>query len=143
MTRSASIRRKALAGLLLSAAGLFPAGCASSVNTVQRAQPEARADYVNDQRIVTDTTLARALRVISINQTRASGNLLQIQASLENQKTGARSYRYKISWLDDAGMAAGDTGWRIIHLKGRETGAVSAIAANPRAADFRLSLQET
>ncbi len=123
-------------------AALAAAGCASSVNTVQRAQPEAVANYVNDSRVVTDTTLARALRVVSITETAASGSLLQITATLENLKTGDRAYRYKIDWIDAAGAPAGDTGWRQVFLRGRETSAVTAIATTPRAVDFRLKIEE-
>lgn len=117
-------------------------GCGSSVNMVQRAQSNAHPDYVNDMRVITDTTLARSLRIVSINQGRASGNLLQIAATLENLKNDARPFAYKIDWIDENGMPAGDSGWRLIHLRGRETSTISAIAISPRAADFRLKIEE-
>ncbi|WP_043582480.1 YcfL family protein [Geminisphaera colitermitum] len=116
-------------------------GCATSVNSIERAQPESRPNYVSDQRVATDSTLARALRVVSVNQGFASGNLLQIQATIENLKSGERTYRYKLDWIDENGMAAGGTGWRLLHLRGREISTVSAIATTPRVADFRLKFE--
>ncbi|MDR2675081.1 MAG: YcfL family protein [Opitutaceae bacterium] len=121
---------------------LLLAGCASSVNSYQRAQPESVANYVNDRRVVTDTTLARALRVVSIAENRVSGNLLQITATIESLKTGARSFHYKLDWIDAAGAPAGDTGWRLLSLRGRETTAVTAVATNPGIVDFRLQIVE-
>jgi uncharacterized protein YcfL len=119
------------------------AGCNSrNVNSFQRAQPEAQPNYVNDMRIITDSTLARSLRVNSINETRASGNLLQITATIENLKNNGRDFKYKFDWIDRNGTPAGDTGWRIVHLRGREINAITAIATNPNAADFRLKFEE-
>lgn len=121
----------------------FLAGCNSrNVNTFERAQPEARTNYVNDLRIITDSTLARALRVNSLNESRASGNLLQITATIENLKNNARDYKYKFEWIGANGAPAGDTGWRVVHLRGREISAITAIAASPNAVDFRLKFEE-
>lgn len=129
--------------LALSAAGLL-AGCANNVNTVQRAQPEARPNYVSDQRIITDSTLGSALKIVSVNQTTVSGNLLKVQVTLENAKSSARSFNYRFEWVDADGMAVSSPGnsWKIIQLKGRETSTVSAVAVSPRVVDFVLKLQE-
>ncbi|MDR1281764.1 MAG: YcfL family protein [Opitutaceae bacterium] len=132
----------AIALTLALGALLLCGGCATSVNSFQRAQAESTPSYVNDQRIITDSTLARALAVRSINEGYASGNLLQIQATVENLKNGPKSFRYKFDWISGTGMAVGDTGWRQLNLRGRETSAVSAIATNPRAVDFRLKFEE-
>ncbi|AHF89963.1 hypothetical protein OPIT5_06755 [Opitutaceae bacterium TAV5] len=125
-------------------AAFFGPGCSSSVNTVQRAQPEAHPDYVDDQRIITDSSLARALATVSVNQTHVSGNLLKIQVTLENRKNDPRTFRYKFDWIDENGMQIDSvSGWRVIMLRGREVNAVSAVAISPRAVDFRLKLEET
>ena len=128
------------------AAGLLAvlSGCATNVNTVERAQPMAATNYISDKRVVTDNTLARTVRVDAINQTIVSGDLIKIQATLENLKNDLRSVRYKFEWTDKDGMAVnGPTeGWRVLQLQGRETVNISTVAVSPRAVDFVLKLSE-
>lgn len=134
-----------LAGSLFAAGALLVlAGCATNVNTVQRAQPQATPDLVSDKRIVTDNTLARKVRINAINQTTVSGNLQKVQATLENLKNDARTIRYKFEWTDKDGMAVGSPNetWKTLTLMGRETTTVSTVAVNPRAVDFVLKLSE-
>ncbi|MDR1789462.1 MAG: YcfL family protein [Opitutaceae bacterium] len=134
------IAKPALATAALGAL-LLATGCATSVNTYQRAQSQATVNYIDDQRLVTDTTLARALAVRSLNEARPGG-LLQVQATIENLKTSAKTLHYKFEWIAQNGMVAGDTGWRTLFLQGRETSAISALATSPSAVDFRLSFKE-
>ena len=128
------------------AAGLLAvlSGCATNVNTVSRAQPQAATNYIADKRVVTDNTLARTVRVNAINQGVVSGNLLKIQAEVENLKNDLRSVRYKFEWIDKDGMAVGGPteGWRVLQLQGRETLTISTVAVSPRAVDFVLKLSE-
>lgn len=133
-----------LAGSLLAAVLVAFTGCATNVNSVERAQPQATPDYVADKRVVTDNTLARTVRVNSVNQATVSGNLLKVQATLENLKSNARTVRYKFEWIDDSGMSVGSPNetWKTITLMGRETTTVSTVAVNPRAVDFVLKLSE-
>lgn len=135
--------RLAAAGLLAGAALAFT-GCATNVNTVERAQPMATADYISDKRVVTDNTLARTVRVNSVNQATVSGNLLKVQATIENLKNNARTVRYKFEWIDQTGMAVASPNetWKVITLQGRETTTISTVAINPRAVDFVLKLSE-
>jgi uncharacterized protein YcfL len=128
--------------LALAALGLT--GCATSVNTVQRANPQATPSYVSDQRVITDTTLARKLSTVSVNEAKVSGNLLKIQVTLENNSSKPQSFIYKFDWIADDGMElSGPTGgWKQVQLEGREVRAVSAIATSPRAVDFRLKVRE-
>jgi len=131
---------------LALAAGLAAllAGCATNVNTTERAQPQATTHYVSDKRVVTDNTLARAVRVDAINQTVVSGNLLKIQATVENLKNDHRAIRYKFEWTDQDGMAVNspNEGWKVLNLQGRETTTISTVAVSPRAVDFVLKLSE-
>ncbi len=130
----------------LLAAGALAAlsGCATNVNTVERAQPQATPDFVADKRVVTDNTLARTVRVNAINQATVSGNLLKVQATLENLKNNPRNIRYKFEWIDQSGMAVNSPTetWKTLMLQGRETTMISTVAINPRAVDFVLKLSE-
>ena len=133
-------------GGVLIAAGLAAllSGCATNVNTVERAQPLATADYIADKRVVTDNTLARTIRVYAVNQTTVSGNLLKIQAKIENLKSDLRSVRYKFEWIDKDGMAVGSPyeGWKVLAIQGRDTAYISTVAVSPRAVDFILKFSE-
>lgn len=135
---------KSAALLALGAAALLFAGC-QNVNTVERAQPLAAPTLVNDQRIVTDQTLARALKVVSINEAKVSGDLLKIQATLQNTKNSDRTFKYRFEWIGEDGMevSAPGNGWRVITFQGGEVRAISAVATSPRVVDFRLKLQES
>jgi uncharacterized protein YcfL len=133
------------AGSLFAVASLVAlTGCATNVNTVERAQPLANANYIADKRVVTDNTLARTVRVNSVNQDTVSGNLLKVQVTLENLKNNARTVRYKFEWINDTGMAIGSPNetWKVLTLQGRETTTVSTVAVNPRAVDFVFKISE-
>jgi uncharacterized protein YcfL len=136
--------RLLVSSLLAAAALVALPGCATNVNTVERAQPQATPDYVSDKRVVTDNTLARTVRVNSVNQATVSGNLLKIQATLENLKNNPRTIRYKFEWIDQSGMAVNSPNetWKTLMLQGRETTMISTVAINPRAVDFVLKLSE-
>ena len=128
------------------AAGALAAlsGCASNVNTVERAQSQATPEYVADKRVITDNSLARHLQIKSINQTTVSGNLLKIQATLENLRNDPHTIRYKFEWVDQAGMTVNSPNetWKTLILQGRETTTISSVSLNPRAVDFILKLSE-
>lgn len=119
-------------------------GCTTNVNTVERAVPNARPDRIEDRRIVTDRSLARKLEIIELNESQVGGNLLKVQALLGNTTSRERTFAYRFEWIGDDGMmlSTPSGGWRVLTLQGGEQTAVSAVATSPRAADFRLKLQE-
>ncbi len=133
-------------GAALLAAGLALAftGCATNVNTYERAESQATPNYVADKRVITDNTLAGTFRVVSINQGTVSGNLLKVQATVENLKSKTRTLNYKFEWVDESGMAVDSPNetWKAILLQGRETQTISTVAISPRAVDFRLKFRE-
>ena len=139
-----SPQRLLVLSLLAAGALASLSGCATNVNTVERAQPQATPEYVADKRVITDNTLARTVRVNSINQAIVSGNLMKIQATLENLKNNPRNIRYKFEWIDQSGMAVNSPTetWKTLMLQGRETTMISTVAINPRAVDFVLKLSE-
>jgi uncharacterized protein YcfL len=82
--------------------------------------------------------------VVAINQTTVSGNLLKLQATVENLRNSTRTLHYTFEWIDRDGMAIAsptDT-WKSLRLLGRETGTITAVAVSPRAVDFTLKLRE-
>lgn len=131
-------------GGLLAAGVLLLTGCATNVNTVERAQPQAQTNYIADKRVITDNTLANTFRIVAINQTTVSGNLLKIQATVENLKNSVKTLNYKFEWIDKDGMAVGSPNetWKAVRLQGRETQVITSVAINPNAVDFTLKLRE-
>ena len=126
------------------AAALLASGCAHSVNTVSRAEPQATPNYVNDQRVITDSTLGRKVGVVEVIDNKVSGNLLKVQVTLENRSSKPQAFTYKFDWIGQDGMELSSPigGWKQIQLEGRETRAVAATATSPAATDFRLKLRE-
>jgi Predicted periplasmic lipoprotein len=130
--------------LLLVPAVLLLAGCGTTVNTVSRADSLAAPSMVADRRVITDNSLAGMVRVVSINQATVSGNLLKIQATIENLKRSTKTLNYKFEWIDENGMAVDSPNetWKQIRLQPRETTTISTVAVTPRAVDFNLKLKE-
>lgn len=122
---------------------LLLGGC-QNVNTYENAESRATPNYVADKRVITDNTLAGAVRVVSINQAMVSGNLLKIQATVENLKSSTRTVNYKFEWVDQDGMSIGSPNevWKSLTLQGRETQTISTVAISPKAVDFRLKFRE-
>lgn len=131
-------------GVLAVGLVLVTSGCVNNVNSYERAESQAAPNVIADKRVITDNTLAGTLRVGSINQSTVSGNLLKIQATVENLRNSERTVNYKFEWIDQDGMAldsANET-WKSLTLQGRETTAISTVSISPRAVDFRLKFRE-
>lgn len=130
--------------MTVAALALAFTGCATNVNTYERAESNATPNYVADKRVITDNTLAGTFRVVSINQGTVSGNLLKVQATVENLKNKLRTLNYKFEWIDENGMAVDSPNetWKAIQLQGRETQTISTVAITPKAVDFRLKFRE-
>ena len=129
--------------LAVTALALLFGGC-QNVNTYENAESHATPNYVADKRVITDNTLAGAVRVVSINQATVSGNLLKIQATVENLSSKARTFNYKFEWIDQDGMAVNSPNevWKALALQGRETSTISTVAISPKAVDFKLKFRE-
>jgi uncharacterized protein YcfL len=120
------------------------AGCTSTVNTVERADPVGTPATINDRRILTDKSLTKAVSVVQVNEGVASGNLARIQVVLRSNKKKAITVNYVFEWSDMNGMlvTTASGGWEPLRLMGMEERAISSIAPSPNAVDFVLKLQE-
>jgi uncharacterized protein YcfL len=121
----------------------FIAGCTTATNTYERSAPLASPTGVPVSKIIGDESLGRTFQITGINQTTVSGNLLKMQATVENLETRIRTLNYKIEWIDDTGMSIDSTNetWKSIQLQGRESQTIQSVAINPRAVDFRIKLR--
>ena len=123
---------------------LLALGCATNINTVERANPQAKPDMIADKRIITDASLGGLIRIVSVNESIVSGNLKKVQVTLENVKNNTRRVSYKFEWIDQDGMATNSVvqSWQSLSFVGGETQMVSAVAISPKAVDFKLKLVE-
>ena len=135
---------RSFALVCLAVAALAVAGC-QTVNTSQRAEPQARPDVVDDQRIVTDSSLADKAAIVNVSQGRVgSTGLLKVQAELVNRTSSRQRINYRFEWFDQAGMRV-DTPmsrWTQVAPAGRETVWISDVAPTPDVVDYQLKLIE-
>lgn len=118
-------------------------GCASTVNTVERAAPVGQRQMVNDKRVITDAGLNRGVRIVGVNET--PGEHLKIQVELLNTTGSLKSFNYRFEWFDANGVQV-NTSTAIYlprQIEGKESIFISAVAPTPSAKDFRLKLLES
>ena len=118
-------------------------GCASTVNTVERAAPIGQRQMVNDKRIITDAGLNRGVRIVGVNE--APGEFLKVQVELLNTTGSLKSFNYRFEWFDANGVQVNTPTSTYIprHIEGKESIFISALAPTPSAKDFRLKLIES
>lgn len=70
-----------------------------------------------------------------------SGDLMKIDANLNNDSKSVKRIAYKFRWIDREGMrAAEEESWKPIMLYENSNMMVSTVAPNAKAVDFRLIL---
>lgn len=130
--------------ILAAGAGLLLlTGCATTVNTVERATPVGERQMVNDKRIITDSSLNRAVRIVGINET--AGEFLKVQVELLNTTRSMKSFNYRFEWFDANGNQVYSPAATAIsrQIEGGESIFISAVAPLATAKDFRIKLIES
>ena len=70
-----------------------------------------------------------------------AGDLLKIDANLNNDSSSVKRISYKFRWIDREGMRAADEeSWKPLMLYNNSNMMVSTVAPNAKAVDFRLIL---
>jgi len=134
-----------LACCLLGAVWALGSGCSSTtVNTVEPAVPTARREMLADQRVQTDASLARAVRVRGVNTATDAQGFLRVQIEIENTTRSRKQFTYRVQWFDDQGMLISlPTATAVPRaLEGREVAYITATAPTPKAKDFRIQFLE-
>mgnify|MGYP000950700744 FL=1 len=72
------------------------------------------------------------------------GDLLYIQATLENDWKFELDFQYKFKWFDKDGFEQAPEGqhWRQVVMAGRSQNSVQAVAPNPSAVRFEIWVRE-
>ncbi len=130
--------------ILASALTLTAAtGCSTNVNQIFAKNPNAAPTYINHEKAITDPSLNNKASVPEIIQAKR-GNLLEVQATLQNNTSKQVDVYYIIDWYDTQGIIikSRNARWQKITLKGMETRHVTSLGLTPDAVDFRVKLQE-
>jgi len=129
-----------LAGVVL----LAWCGCRTSMNTVENAQKEGQRQMVSDQRVITDTSLAKKVSIVGINQAMTPGGVLKVQIELLNTKRSLQRFSYRFEWFDANGMQINNVASPTIpdQIEGGESKFISSVAPMPACKDFRVKFIE-
>ena len=123
----------ALAAVVLA---VVLAGCSASKMARPGDDGEPRL-YSNN------STLANRLSVEAL-QDKKVGDLLYVQATLENGWKFELDFQYKIKWFDRDGfeVAPESQPWRQLVMAGRSQNNVQAVAPNPSAVRYEIWVHE-
>jgi uncharacterized protein YcfL len=124
---------------------LAVAGCSSTtVNSVENAQKEGQRQMVTDQRAVTDTSLARKVSIVGVNQSLTPGGLLKVQVELLNRTRSLQRFEYRFEWFNADGMQMNSVVSALVpdQIEGKEDKFISCVAPTPDCKDFRVKFIE-
>ena len=120
-------------------------GC-NSTNPVHQTTKEDPGDsslLPELKRVFMDGGLEKDVQVLSINQGKASEDLLRIQVNLKNLTKKSMNLNYKIEWMDQDGLVINDSSstWLPVYVRGAEIVAIKSVASSPTVQNFWLKLQ--
>ena len=90
-----------------------------------------------------NSLLASRISVQDLKQ-KTVGDLLYVQANLENDWKFELDFQYKFKWFDKDGFeqAPESQSWRQVVMAGRSQNSVQAVAPNPSAVRFEIWVRE-
>ena len=124
----------------LIVASVAMSGCAVNETATVNVEP----DGSTKQLIVSNSGFLSANLRIADTKIGKAGDLLRVQATIENQSSGDLSFQYKFKWLDkdDFEVAVDGRPWQPITITGYESKNVQAVAPNPTATSFQILVQD-
>lgn len=149
----------AFKSLMLAAVAVATLACLSAcndnVNSVENADKQAKPQFVDAKRIITDPLLENRLQIMNVTTGINESGLLQVQVTARNTRTGfwawlihgSTPYRlaYRYSWLDANGIEVKTAGTGVYLERQVLPGDVtrfSGLAPTPLCKDFQLSIKE-
>ena len=135
--------------ILVVALGALAAGCASKKGFEQPGYAfgcpigEAKVSSMDD--LVKVKTVSEGRRTtIQATELRCSktGDLMKIDANLNNDSKSVKRIAYKFRWIDREGMRAADEeSWKPLMMYENSNMVINTISPSSKAADFRLILR--
>lgn len=124
---------------------IFLVGCNSKnpVYQTTKEDPTDSSSLPELKRVFMDGGLEKDVQVVSINQGKASEDLLRIQVNLKNLTKKSMNLNYKIEWMDQDGLVINDSSatWLPVYVRGAEIVAIKSVASSPSVQNFWLKLQ--
>ena len=130
------------------AAATLVAGCATKKGFEQPGY--AFGCPIGDQKVSSMDDLVKAKTAMEGRRTTIqptemrctkAGDLLKIDANLNNDSSSVKRISYKFRWIDREGMRAADEeSWKPLMLYNNSNMMISTVAPNAKAVDFRLIL---
>lgn len=120
-------------------------GCATSMNTVEPAQPSYQKQMIADKRMISDPSLSRKVSIVGLNEAMTPGGVKQIQVEVYNATRSLQRFNYRVQWFDGAGMQVNtplSSGMTSMTIEGRESKYIRAVAPNPNVVDFKIQFIE-
>lgn len=127
----------------LALALLIVAGCNPTVDRVEPAERMATPATIDDERVLTERGLHQRVQVMSVREATVGGDLLKVEADVENTRRSPQSFVYQFEWFDEEGMRIREGQWRTGRVQGRQMTTISAVADTADAVDFRLHLMRS
>lgn len=116
-------------------------GACSASNQATYA-PDEQGEY---QQVLksNNSMLHSRLRIIELKK-RTVGDLMQVQATLENQWKFELDFQYRFKWFGPDGFEINPEGqpWQQLVLAGRSQANVQGVAPNPTATSFEIWVRE-
>jgi len=117
------------------------AGCATAtVNSVENTPKVGQPMIIDDQRVITDSGLARAVAIEALNTITTPAGLLKVQVRLKNHTFSQENFLYHFEWFDINGMQVNNVVSAALpeQIEAGETKFITGIAPNPDCKDFRV-----
>ena len=136
--------------ILVVALSALAAGCASKKGFEQPGYAfgcpigEAKVSSMDDlvkAKVVTEGRRS-TVQATEMRCTKASGDLIKIDANLNNDSKSVKRIAYKFRWIDREGMRAADEeSWKPLMMYENSNMVINTISPSNKAADFRLILR--
>ena len=126
----------------LTMSALFLCSCRNSVNTVENKDQVMKPTLVPHNKIVTNSSIDKRLKVQRVDSQDLPTGLLKVQVTLTNTSTKPFKFSYRFIWFNKAGMLIDTPAstWIEKDILGGDTAYLSSIAPNPQCADFKIKL---
>lgn len=133
------MKQKLLGLALISSLTVF-SGCAVNETATVKVTEDGSAK----QLIVSNSGFLSASLKIIDTKIGSAGDLMKVQASIENQSRNDASFQYKFKWLDkdDFEISIDSRPWQPLTITAYESKSVQAVAPNPRAKGFQILVQD-
>lgn len=125
---------------LVSVLVVMLAACSASNVGVREINEDGQYETV----LRSNNSLLKSRLAITNLAERRVGDLMQVQATLENGWKFQLDFQYKFKWFDANGfeLAPESQSWRQLALAGRNEANVQAVAPNPSAVKYEIWVRE-